>query len=69
MDTLSAGLYVQHVHVGPSEAEQSTGSPGTGVTVGCEPSRVCWESNLGSPEEQLPILVFSERFAMYPGWP
>lgn len=54
MDTLSA----QHVLIGPSEAEQSTGSPGTGVTAGCEPSRVCWESNLGSPEGQPLILFF-----------
>lgn len=58
MDALSADLSVQDVHVGPSEAEQSTGSPGTGVIAGCEPSRVCWESNLGSPEEQPLILFF-----------
>ena len=36
--------------------EEGIGSPGAGVTNGCEPPCGCWESNLGPPGEQ-PVLL------------
>jgi hypothetical protein len=38
---------------------KSVRPPGTGVTDYCEPSRGCWELNLGSMEEQ-PALLTTE---------
>lgn len=36
----------------PQRPEQGIGSPDTGVTDTCELPHGCWESNLGSPQEQ-----------------
>lgn len=41
-----ACVRMYHVHIwGPQRSEESTGSPGTRVTNGCEPPNACWELN------------------------
>ena len=37
--------------------EEGIGSPGAGVTDGCEPLCECWELNLGPLEQQLVFLA------------
>ena len=45
----------------PVEPEEGTGSPGTGVTDGCEPSCGCWKLNPGSVQEE-PVSLTAESF-------
>ena len=44
-----------------AEAEENVGSPGTGVTDGCEPTYRGWELNLDPLEEQQ-VLLTAEPF-------
>jgi hypothetical protein len=44
-------------HAWSMEARRGCQIPGTGVINGCEVPRGCWESNLGSREEQTMLLT------------
>lgn len=48
------------------KAEKGTGSPGTGITDGCEPPCGSWSSKLGSLEEQ-PMLLTAAPSLQLPG--
>ena len=57
VDILPACMSVHRVLPGAlRRPEEGVGSPGTGITDGCEPPCGCWESNPGPLEEQ-PVLL------------
>jgi hypothetical protein len=49
----------------PRSPEEGIMSFGTGVTTDCEPSRGCWESNLGPLEEQPGLLITEPSLQFY----
>ena len=55
---------VNHVHSVPTRDQKraSDRSPGTGVTDSCKPPCGCWESNLGTLEEQSMLLAAEPIF-------
>ena len=52
MGILHSCMSVCHVQAKPTEVRRGIGSPGTGVRDSCELPCRCWESSLGSLEEQ-----------------
>ena len=59
-------MCVHHVHAWcQSWSEEGDGSPGTGVTNGCERPGRCWEANMGSAQEQQ-VLLTAESFVQLP---
>ena len=51
-------VYVRAPHpLVPEEPEEGIGSPGTGVTDGCEPPCGCWEQSSCPLEEQQMVLI------------
>ena len=54
---LPAYMSVHHRHTGPEEAEESGGTPGTGIADGYGLASWCWESDTGLQEEHAELLI------------
>jgi hypothetical protein len=58
MSVLPACVPLYHLYAwSVQRTEEDIGSPGTGVTGGCEPLFGCWESNLGPVQEKQVFLT------------